>query len=107
MVYCSLYAAPGDGFPTAPEKAIRRMSTGIQSGGALCQFDGLPAGVYAAAMIHDENGNRKLDTNWMGIPTEGYGASRDAKGRFGPPRFEDAAFSYSGGSVRVPVQVQY
>ena len=54
-------------------------------------FRGLAAGKYGVALYQDENKNGKLDTNIVGIPTERYGFSRDAKGRMGPPSFDDAA----------------
>ena len=41
--------------------------------------------------------NGKLDTNWLGIPKEGYGFSNDAKGSFGAPPFSAAGFQYEGG----------
>ena len=50
----------------------------------------LPAGRYAIKLYHDANANGKLDSNRLGIPTEGYGFSNNA-GRFGPPPFEKAA----------------
>lgn len=50
----------------------------------------LPSGRYAVKLFHDENGNGELDSNMVGLPTEGYGFSNNA-GRFGPPSFEDAA----------------
>lgn len=50
----------------------------------------LPDGRYAIKLYHDANGNGKLDSNRLGIPTEGYGFSNNA-GRFGPPPFEKAA----------------
>jgi uncharacterized protein (DUF2141 family) len=52
----------------------------------------LPAGRYALAAFHDENDNGKLDKNWLGIPTEGYGFSNDVRGAVGPPKFAQAAF---------------
>ncbi len=106
-VYCTIYAAPGDGFPVSADKALKSALSKIAGGKAACEFTGLPAGVYAVGMIHDENDNKKLDTNWIGLPAEGYGTSRDAKASFGPPRFKDAAFTYGGGSVRVPIRVRY
>jgi len=51
----------------------------------------VPPGVYAVAAVHDLNGNGRLDTNFLGMPKEPYGFSRAARGRFGPPSFEDAA----------------
>jgi len=56
----------------------------------------LPAGKYAIASYHDENGNGKLDTNALGIPEEGYGFSNDARGMFGPPKFSEAVFEFDG-----------
>ena len=50
----------------------------------------LPDGRYAVKLYHDANANGKLDSNRLGIPTEGYGFSNNA-GRFGPPPFEKAA----------------
>jgi uncharacterized protein (DUF2141 family) len=35
-------------------------------------FDELPSGACAVAVVHDENGNGRLDKNSLGIPTEGY-----------------------------------
>jgi uncharacterized protein (DUF2141 family) len=55
-------------------------------------FTAIPAGKYAVAVYHDINDNKKLDTNFMKIPKEPYGFSQGAKTRFGPPKFEDAAF---------------
>lgn len=40
---------------------------------------GLPEGIYAVAVIHDANDNHKLDTGFMGIPTEGWGNSNNPK----------------------------
>ncbi|WP_323755539.1 DUF2141 domain-containing protein [Roseivirga sp.] len=56
-------------------------------------FEGVPAGDYAIAVIHDENGNEDMDTNEYGMPTEGFGFSNNAMGSDGPPSFNDAAFA--------------
>ncbi|MGB0176129.1 MAG: DUF2141 domain-containing protein [Owenweeksia sp.] len=49
----------------------------------------LPNGRYAVSAFHDANNNKKLDTNWVGIPTEKYGFSNNARGTFGPPSLKD------------------
>lgn len=49
-------------------------------------------GNYAIRVFHDENSNGKLDTNFLGIPTENYGYSNNASGWFGPPSWEKAVF---------------
>ncbi len=56
----------------------------------LLVFRGLPEGRFGITAFHDENGNGKLDANALGLPTELYGFSRDARGVFGPPKFESA-----------------
>jgi len=54
-------------------------------------FTNLPDGEYAVKMYHDENDNMELDTNILGIPSEGYGFSNN-KGQFGQPDYQDASF---------------
>nr|WP_315396349.1 DUF2141 domain-containing protein [uncultured Duganella sp.] len=51
----------------------------------------VPKGTWAVLAYQDENQNDKLDRNLIGIPKEDYGFSRDARGKFGPPDFTDAA----------------
>ena len=51
----------------------------------------LPSGRYAINAFHDENGNGQLDSNIVGIPTEGYGFANDPSSTFGPPKFDAAA----------------
>ncbi len=106
QVGCLLFAS-ADGFPGNPDKAVGRQFVPIGSKAATCVFDNVAPGSYAIAAIHDENGNGKLDKNFLGIPTEGYGASRDARGTLGPPKWEDAVFPYSGGAMQVPVVIHY
>lgn len=63
-------------------------------------------GDYAVALIHDENGNGKLDTRLM-IPVEGFGFSRNPPIRFGPPKFASARFVYEGGAEPMAVKMKY
>jgi uncharacterized protein (DUF2141 family) len=62
------------------------------AGETVVTVDGVPPGAWAVLSYQDENSNGKLDRNVLGIPKEPYAFSRDARGRFGPPSFEDAAF---------------
>jgi uncharacterized protein (DUF2141 family) len=90
-LYLSLYNGE-KGFPKDPKAAFRLAYARIVNGISTFRFDHLPQGTYAVACYHDENNNGKLDDNLFGIPTEGTGASNDAKGFFGPPKFRDAKF---------------
>ncbi len=49
-------------------------------------------GIYAIAVYHDVNGNRKFDKNWIGLPKEPFGVSNNPRLRLGPPKFKEAAF---------------
>ncbi len=86
-----------DGFPDHPKKAIRRVEVGIKKGAASTVLMGVPPGTYAVAVLHDEDGNKSMKTGLFGIPKEGYGASQDARGNFGPPSFGDARFEIRAG----------
>ena len=69
-------------------------------------FGAVPAGRYAISLIHDENANRKMDMALM-VPKEGYGFSRDAPVRMGPPKFDQAAFDVSGPAIEQEARMRY
>jgi uncharacterized protein (DUF2141 family) len=52
----------------------------------------LPAGDYAVVARHDENTNKQLDRNWLGLPVEQWGMSNNPPYRFTAPSFEAARF---------------
>jgi len=68
---------------------------------------GVPPGSWAVLAYQDENENDELDRNLIGIPRENYGFSRDARGKFGPPSFEDAAIAVreDGGATVAAVKL--
>ena len=96
-------------FPIKPDKAFKRRVVAARKGTLTLAFNDIPPGKYAIATIHDENGNGRLDANLIGIPKEGVGASRGAKGRFGPPEFKDAAFEIKSTIEKkeISIQLQY
>ena len=55
-------------------------------------FDNLPEGEYALAIYQDVNRNKILDKNLLGIPTEIYGFSNNARRTFSAPSFQEAKF---------------
>lgn len=70
-------------------------------------FSNLGPGRYAAVAFHDENGNGKLDKNFLGVPTEPYGFSKNAQGIFGPPTFDAAAMTLGDGNEAVRIELIY
>lgn len=61
---------------------------------------GLAPGRYAVAAFHDTDGNGTLTLWPIGMPKEPYGFSRDARGRLGPPSFDEAAFELPAAGTR-------
>lgn len=76
------------------------------TGGAVLAFGPVPPGHYAISLFHDENGNGRLDRKLL-LPSEGYGFSRDAPVRFGPPSFARAAFSVDGRGAAMTIRMRY
>ena len=67
----------------------------------------LPAGRYAVNAFHDENGNGDLDTNLLGIPTEGYAFANDPAATFGPPPFGAAAVTVGDAPALATMTMKY
>lgn len=105
-ISCSLYSS-ADGFPKKGEKAVAHVVAPISEKKAICEFPGITPGTYAVSVFHDENSNGKLDTNFFGIPREGVGASNDARGHMGPPKFDAAAFQFSAGRISLKITIHY
>lgn len=96
-----------DGFPAEHERAFLTRVLPASDSRLEASFSEMPAGTYAVAVIHDSNDNGELDKNWVGMPTEGYGVSNDPPARLGPPRFDDARFSWPTPKATVTVRLRY
>ncbi|MDB5247596.1 MAG: hypothetical protein JWQ40_1990 [Segetibacter sp.] len=59
---------------------------------AQAVFTNIPAGTYALFVFHDENSNNKIDKNFIGIPKEGYGASKNKLPFAGAPTYDENKF---------------
>src|ERR1700736_266067 len=106
QVLCALFSS-AEAFPTKADKAVARLTAKIAERQAVCDFTGIAPGTYAVSVVHDENSNGKLDRNFIGMPREGVGASNDAKGHIGPPKFGAASFAYRGGRLELKIHVNY
>ncbi|MDB5393120.1 MAG: hypothetical protein JWM91_626 [Rhodospirillales bacterium] len=65
------------------------------------------AGYYAVALFHDENNNHHLDTNSLGMPTEGYGFSNNPTLYFGPPELKQVRFSVHPDNPPIAIRMKY
>lgn len=96
QILFSLYKS-AEGFPDQPRKAYRMGSIPVQSTSVTLSIEKIPTGKYALAVIHDKNGNEKLDKNKLGIPVESVGFSNNVMGAFGPPKFLRSQFNIQPG----------
>jgi uncharacterized protein (DUF2141 family) len=104
-IYVAVYSADhAQYFPKRDEYARTGKIVATSDSVELLLSD-FASGVYAVAVYADINGNNKLDSNILGIPNEPIGMSRDAKGRFGPPSFSDAAFNIADGITPMRIQL--
>lgn len=95
-----------DDFPDQ-KKALAGKLARIEHGRAAVTFSDVRPGIYAVAVLHDENQNDKMDFNFLGMPLEGYGFSNDAAAMFGPPSFDAAAFKLSPRASYIPIKIRY
>jgi uncharacterized protein (DUF2141 family) len=97
------------GFPGDSSKAVRVQQAEIdaQTRSATFVLQGLPYGVYAVSVFHDENMNGKLDKNFVGAPKEGYGASNNPRKRMGPPPFDESRFSLDHPEQSIDIRLIY
>lgn len=72
----------------------------------VVEIPDVPHGTYAIAAYHDKNRNGKLDKSLLGIPTETYGFSNNARGTFGPPDFNDAKFEFNTATGKIAVELK-
>jgi len=73
-------------------KYYKGVNLTINDSKVIYTFKNIINGTYAVAIIHDENKNKKLDKNFFGIPTEGYGFSNNIRPSFRSANFEESKF---------------
>jgi len=73
--------------------------------GVIVLFHDLKPGPYAISVMHDENSNKDMDQNKIGIPKEGFGFSNNARGSLGPPSFDKAKFELEPGKPNTIISI--
>ncbi len=74
-------------------QAVQCVQVPVNNQKAEVVFENIPAGNYAVSVFHDANNNNKLDVNFLGIPKEGYGASKNKLPFAAAPAFADNQFA--------------
>lgn len=105
QIGCSLFSSP-QGFPM-DNSAASVVWLPAETQGATCRFDNVPEGRYAVSVGHDLNGNRRIDTSLIGLPTEQWGVSNNVRPALRAPRFDEAVFvvQASTGEITIDIKV--
>jgi uncharacterized protein (DUF2141 family) len=91
-----------------PEFALqKKVVTITQDKKAIITFENLPYGKYAFAVFHDENNDNKMNFNLVGIPTEGYSFSNNARGFMSSPSFSKSTFEIKTNSYECKIKLSY
>lgn len=97
----------GDAFPNHTEKALLSGYIKIAGNTAEYTFTNIDMVTYAVYVFHDEDKNKALKTNFLGMPKEGIGVSNNAKGHFGPPKYDDAKFNFNKPAQTISISLSY
>lgn len=104
---CASIFANSRGFPNQRDRVLQGQCTKITDTPVKIIFENLPAGNYALAVMHDQNKDLILNRNSLGMPSEGFGFSRNPEVITKPPKFEETAFLVAGPNTKVTVQLKY
>ncbi|MCU0774119.1 MAG: DUF2141 domain-containing protein [Ideonella sp.] len=103
QIGCALFA-DASGFPMDNRQAQQQWVP-AQADGATCRFVGVKPGRYAISIGHDLNGNRRVDANLLGMPTEPWGVSNNVRPTLRAPRFEEAVFTLPADAAEWVVRI--
>lgn len=96
-----------DGWPEDVDKSFRHDKFPIEGDHATARFDHLPAGKYGVVVLHDENENRKLDRNMMGVPKEGFGFANNPHVFLSAPPIEKATIPVTCPTTTTDIRLIY
>ena len=94
-----LVFSSANGFPEDGKKALHEVQTDAKKGKVVFKLPALKNGQYAFTVLHDENGNQKLDKNLIGYPKEGVAISNYQK--LARPKFPQAAIKNPKSPVKL------
>lgn len=91
----------GDGFPKEGKYSFQKVLTPEKGAQSITHTWNITSGTYSVAITEDLNDNGKLDKNFLGIPSEPYGFSKNIHPTFSAPSFEDCSIEISNSTSLV------
>ena len=104
-VYIGLYATPSKFLNGTQVDVMKKVRA--STGPITVVFDNLAPGTYAVGTYHDENNNDHLDTDFIGLPTEGYALSNGVRAVMSKPTFQQAAFTIGNTDTPISLHIRY
>jgi uncharacterized protein (DUF2141 family) len=104
-IHVSVYSSKNKSEFTKIGQEYKVLDFKAESAAGKYVIKGLPEGEYAIAIYHDENGDKKCNTNIIGIPKEGYGFTRITK-LLSTPKFDDSKILVNK-NISVPISLIY
>lgn len=97
-----LLAADSDAAWNGADKPAASHRVPADADGIEIVLGDLEPGRYAIQVMHDANGNGKLDSNVVGMPIEGYGFSNNPQ-LMRKATFEEAAFDLPEAGIAIAI----
>jgi uncharacterized protein (DUF2141 family) len=88
------------------KKVFKYAVKSVESGREVIVLKNIPEGTYAIAIFQDFNGNRKFDSNFMGIPKEPFGFSTNYQVKVRAPRFREVTFEHTSNDTEMTIKIQ-
>lgn len=101
-LYLAVYASEEN---MKSRKAIQSQIIRVHNAAQKAVLADLPSGHYGVMVFQDLDGNRDLNTNLIGIPTEPYGFSNNPR-VMGPPSFSDIKFDVATTSIHITINME-
>jgi uncharacterized protein (DUF2141 family) len=95
-----LFDSP-EAYKSKKQQPVNCLSLQVKNKKATGTFENVPSGTYAIFGFHDANDNNVMDNNFIGVPTEGYGASMNKLPFASAPGYEENKFTVDGKSTMV------
>ncbi|XGV98651.1 MAG: DUF2141 domain-containing protein [Leptolyngbya sp. BL-A-14] len=94
------------GFPGIDKNAVLRRCVKIGENPLKITLKDMPSASYALAVFQDVNGDRTLNRNQTGVPTESYGFSNNPATREDLTRYGDCVFFLAGAHEIIQIKLK-
>jgi len=108
IVFSHLYSEQlAEFFPTKSSKSYQKRIGRVDKRSATIVYEEIPYGTYALTVHHDEDENKRMNRNFIGYPTEGFGLSNNPTIFLSIPDFDECKFELSKDTVVVKIKLKF